>query len=185
MPRSHRSPHVQRPGTDLHRKSIMRPLVFALFLLVAGTAPAEEAHLGPITVKHAWSRAMPPVSATGAAYLSVHNAGPATARLVAAESDAAPRVELHTHINDGGVMRMRQVPAIEVPPGETVALKPGGSHVMLMGLVRPLVEGESISLALRFEKAGTLTLRVPIMPSGHGGSMMRGQGHGHGKTPSN
>lgn len=156
----------------------------ALSLIHTGTPAMEPARLGTLEVTEVWSRAMPPVSATGAAYLSVRNTGETQARLVSATADIAPRVELHAHTNDGGVMRMREVEAVTIHPGETVTLAPGGLHVMLIDLQRPLVAGESFGLTLRFEGAGEISLTVPVQPAGHTGHPMpRGHGaHRHGSS---
>jgi copper(I)-binding protein len=89
----------------------------------------------------------------------------------------AESAELHAHIMDGDVARMRPVEAIEVSPGEPTVLEPGGFHVMLMGLKQPLNEGEVFPLTLTFEKAGEVTMEVPIR--GLKGEMKQGEGHQH------
>lgn len=84
-------------------------------------------------------------------------------RLVGATSPWAPTVELHETINDGGVMKMRPVPGgFEVPATGSLELKPGGKHIMLIGLNKPLVNGEEIEITLRFEKGGEITVKVPV-----------------------
>jgi copper(I)-binding protein len=98
----------------------------------------------------------------GAAYMTITAQGGAGDRLIAAASPAANRAELHTHIMEGNVMRMRQVQGIDVKPGETAALKPGGFHVMLLGLKQPLVEGQSFPLTLTFEKGGRIDVEVKV-----------------------
>ena len=92
--------------------------------LCAGSASANEYKLGSLQVGHPWTRVTP--GKTGSAYLSVTNTGAEVDRLVGASSPAADKAELHTHQMDGDVMRMRPVQAIEVPPGESAVLKPGG-----------------------------------------------------------
>lgn len=136
----------------------MRILLAAAFAaLISSPALAAD-----VTVHDAWARPSPsPMMKAGAAYAVVENTGAAD-RLIAARSDAADRVELHTHIREGDVMRMRQVPEIPVPAKGSVALKPGGYHVMLMELKAPLKEGTRISVTLVFEKAGEITLDVPV-----------------------
>jgi hypothetical protein len=109
--------------------------------------------------------------------MTIENTTATVDRLVSATSPAARVVELHTHIMDGGVMRMRPVTAIEVNPGEPAVLRPGGLHVMLIDLTGALQAGQTIPLTLRFEKAGEVTVQVPVRPAGaagHGGH----QGHG-------
>ena len=73
---------------------------------------------------------------------------------------------MHTHINDDGVMRMRQVEAIDIPAGGVAELKPGGLHLMMIDLTRQLVEGETVEVTLEFETAGTVTLTLPIKAPG-------------------
>jgi copper(I)-binding protein len=73
---------------------------------------------------------------------------------------------LHTHIRDGEVMRMRPVADIPIPPGETVRLRPGGLHVMLIGLKEPLRQGTTVPLTLRFERAGETTVQLEIQAAG-------------------
>ena len=133
---------------------------------------------GDISVADPFARATPPGAGASAAYMVLRNAGPDD-RLIAARTDAARRVELHTHILDAdGVARMREVEGgIALPAGETVTLAPGGLHVMLMGLTGPLVEGESVALTLVFEKAGEMAVDAPVKAVA---PMGMGHGHGHG-----
>jgi hypothetical protein len=100
------------------------------------------------------------------------------------------RTELHTHINENGIFKMREVEAIEVPAGGEAVLEPGGLHVMFMGLHKPLKQGESVHLTLTFEKAGKVMVSVPVGKVGamgahshkdHSGHMMGG-GHGQHKS---
>ena len=94
------------------------------------------------------------------------NSGAAADALVAAELPVAARAELHTHIKDGDVMRMRQVSSIDVPAGGTVNLQPGGLHIMLIDLKEPLRQGETFPLTLTFAKAGKVTVYVPVKSPG-------------------
>jgi copper(I)-binding protein len=126
---------------------------------------AQEIRAGDVLISAPWTRAAGQ-GQNGAGYLTLRNAGTAPDRLVAAESPAARVVELHTHIRDGDVMRMRPVEAMAVPPGATVRLEPGGLHLMLIGLTRPLVRGESIPVTLRFERGGTVTVSLSVEAAG-------------------
>ncbi len=138
-------------------KSII--IVAAASLMIAGPALA-----GDITVKDAYARVSSPVSKSGAAFMVLHNAGTVGDRLIAAATNAAAKAGLHTHIDaGGGVMQMREDPdGFPVPAGGSHALARGGDHVMLMGLTRPLEHGDSITLTLTFEKAGAVTVEVPV-----------------------
>lgn len=131
----------------------------------AERAQHAELRAGDVMVTAPWTRASGQ-GQNGVGYLTLRNTGSAPDRLVAAESPAARVVELHTHIRDGEVMRMRPVEAIAVPPGATVRLEPGGLHLMLIGLARPLARGESVPVTLRFERGGTLELRLAVEAAG-------------------
>lgn len=147
----------------------------AISLLVAGSASlAQHNHALPsagpgVTITAPWARASAGMMRTGAAYLTLGNTGTTGDRLVAASTPVAGRAELHTHLRDGDVMRMRSVNAIEIPPGETAELKPGGLHIMLLDLKAPLKQGETFPLSLQFEKAGIQTVTVVIEAAGASG----------------
>lgn len=120
-----------------------------------------SATIGDLSVEGAYARAAA-AGAASAAYLTVTTAG-APDRLIGVSSPAAKRVELHAHQVDAqGVASMRPVAAIEVAPGAPAVLEPGGLHVMMMGTVAAIGEGDTISLTLRFEHAGEVTLDIPV-----------------------
>lgn len=149
---------------------MLRLFTTAALLLAAPACLAEDAKLGDLTIAHAYSR--PSAARNGAAYMTIESKGAAD-RLVAASTPRAGKVELHTVIQEGDVMRMRQVPAIDVPASGKVELKPGGFHVMLLGLTAPLKEGERYQLTLEFAKAGKIAVDVPVGKTG------AGDGHAH------
>ncbi len=132
---------------------------------IAQTAWAHDYTLGDISIGHPWARASIGQAKAGAAYLTLSNAGAETDRLISAETSVAKKAEIHTHIMENGVMKMRPVEAAEVPPGAPVMFQPGGLHVMLMGLKAPLVEGERFPLVLIFEKAGRIEVMVAVQPA--------------------
>jgi periplasmic copper chaperone A len=132
---------------------------------------AAAAHAGDIAVEDPFARASAGPVKVGAAFMIVKNSGAAADALVAAESPVAARAELHTHIKDGDVMRMRQVSSIDVPAGGTVSLQPGGLHIMLIDLKEPLRQGETFPLTLTFAKAGTVAVYVPVKSPAEMGSM--------------
>ena len=149
---------------------------------------SQEGMSHHISIEQPFARATPGLVKNGAAFLTIRNTGPAD-RLLSAESGVAKRTELHTHLMQDGVMRMRRVEAIDVPSGGAVMLKPGGDHVMLMGLTAPLKKGQSFELTLIFEKAGRVPVTVGVAgvgakaPHGDGAGHGHGHGHGHGGTP--
>lgn len=144
-----------------------RALALAL-ALTPGLGLAADA-AGDIEVIAPYTRAVPPVVPNSAAFMTLKNAGNDNHQLVAANSDAAQAVELHTHINDDGVMRMRQIKAIEIPAHGVTELQPGGLHIMLFGLHRPLQAGEQISLTLEFADGSSRSLGVPVQDIRGGG----------------
>lgn len=136
----------------------MKALTLALCLLTVLTAPALSAD---ITISDVWGRATPGSAKVGAAFMEIKNNGEAD-KLVSASSEISSRTELHTHIHDNGIMRMREVPAIDIPANGTQSLEPGGYHVMFIGLNRPLAVGETYPLTLVFEKAGKIMVDIKI-----------------------
>jgi copper(I)-binding protein len=147
----------------------MRSWILAVLgsLLPTLVAPFAAAAAGP-TVEQAWARATPPGVDVGAVYLTIVG-GPAADRLTSATTARASMVHLHTIEESGGVAKMRAVEGIEVPAGKRVVLAPKGTHIMLMGLGRPLVAGERFSLTVRFEKSGEHTVDVVVQPAGADG----------------
>lgn len=154
---------------------------FAAVLLVLLSAPAaaEMAEIGDISIRDAWVRASIGSAPNSAAYMVVETSGDQPDRLVGASSPAADQVQMHAHVMDGDIARMRPVEAIEVAPGEPTLLQPGGLHLMLVGLQQKLTEGESVAVTLRFEEAGEVTLEVPILPVTAQGPMHHGASGTH------
>ncbi len=132
-----------------------------LALSTAGGAWAEQSGKGDLVVGEARARATIP-HRPGATFLTITNRGPGDDRLIAASSPLAARAELHSHSMAGGVMKMRKVEAVPVPAGAVAKLEPGGYHIMLFDLARPLAEGEEFPLTLRFEKAGDIAVSVTV-----------------------
>lgn len=139
----------------------------AAALLALGASPAlsQEASVENLNITGGFMRAAPKTAPAGAAFLLISSTGPAD-RLVGFSSPACLVGELHTHIHDNGMMRMRQVEAIDVPAGGSVALEPGGFHLMCIGLVEPLVEGQTIPVTLTFENAGEVQMTLPVKAAG-------------------
>jgi len=133
-----------------------------LGLIVGATAGLAQTSTPRVRVEQPWARATAGSGLNGVVYMTLTNTGEATDRLLAAASPVAARAEFHSHIDDDGVMRMRKADAVDLKPGEPVVLKPGGLHVMLVGLKAPLREGENFSLALTFEAGGTVQVTVRV-----------------------
>ncbi|GAA4006628.1 copper chaperone PCu(A)C [Sphingomonas humi] len=114
-----------------------------------------------------------------AAYVTVHNGGSKADRLLGASSPAASSVTIHQASNAGGVMRMRAAGPQTLAPGAMIAMKPGGLHLMVMGLKSPLRPGARLPLVLRFEKAGLVRASLPVLPPGAQGPAAAEAHHGH------
>jgi periplasmic copper chaperone A len=138
---------------------------------------AADAKVGEVSIGKPWARASAASVRNGAAFMALTNAGTQPDRLIKAATPVAERAELHTHLMDNGVMRMRQIEAIDLAPGAPTMLQPGGLHVMLMNLKEPLKEGSAVPLTLTFEKAGEVTVEVPVAGPGAMGPAMTHHGH--------
>ena len=139
----------------------MKFVALAASLVIASTALAQPA--GP-EVSNAWARATPPGAKDGVAYLTIES--PTADRLVSASTPVAKKAELHTMSMQGMVMKMRPLAGLDIPAGQPVTLKPGGEHVMLMGLDHPLREGQTFPLTLDFSNAGPRTVTVTVEKPG-------------------
>lgn len=131
--------------------------VLALALLVVATAAEAQ-----VEIDKAWARATAPGAPVAGGYMTIRNKGAAPDRLVGASSTAAARVELHVHIKEGEVMKMRQVSAYDVPAHGSFELKPGGAHLMFLQIARPFKEGDRIPAKLKFEKAGEVSVEFAV-----------------------
>lgn len=129
---------------------------------VSSATASATVTVGHFMSSDAYVRAVPPGQPNSAAFMQLKNTDSQAHALVKATSDVAKVVELHTHTNEGGVMKMRQVEKIDLPAGKTVALKPGSFHIMLIGLKKPLKVGESVDLNLSFEDGSTLKTFAPV-----------------------
>ncbi|UOO80951.1 copper chaperone PCu(A)C [Uruburuella testudinis] len=135
----------------------MKKLMAAL--LLAGTCQAAFA--AGIDVDDAWARTTVQGMNMGGVFMALENDGKTDDVLLGGSTPVAERVEIHTHINDNGVMRMREVEGgLPLPKGREVVLKPGSYHIMLMGLKAPLQEGQKFPLTLKFKNAKAQTVTV-------------------------
>jgi len=155
------------------------------FAALSGLATPVLAHAGhhatarqTIAVTNAWARETAPAQVNGGGFLTITNNGQAD-RLISATSPVTPTVQLHTMSMDGGIMRMRKLAdGIPVPAQSVVELKPGGLHIMFIGLKAPLKPGQTITLTLRFEKAGLVKVAMPVRTISNMGQAMGGE-HDH------
>lgn len=138
---------------------------------IAATLLAAPVLAADISIEEAYARASNPKA--GAAFMMIRNNGDTDDRLISVASDAAARVELHTHKDMGdGVMKMMHVEeGFAIPGGGMHALARGGDHIMFMGLTEPFEQGEMVTVTLTFEQAGEMVVEIPVdleRQTGHG-----------------
>ena len=140
--------------------------VFAIATLGCTLAQAQTPPPAGVSVEQPWARATAPGGTTGAAYATLVAHGTAD-RLTGASTPAAGSAELHETTNEAGIMHMHPIPdGVALPPGQSVALAPGGLHVMLIGLHHPLKQGKSFPLTLTFAHAAPVTVQVRVQAAG-------------------
>lgn len=163
---------------------------FALLLMIGlgaatmtgpSRAQPHEFTSGALTIDRPWSRPTIGNAPNSAAYLKIINSGDTSDTLMGVKSDVASRVELHMVKMEGSVMRMRAVKGgIAVPANASVELKPGGFHIMLMGLSRKLTAGDTFDLTLQFERQGEVPVQVKVEKMGAMGGAMKDGAMNHG-----
>ncbi len=145
------------------RRTVLEVIAAISLTLAAMFTSASGVSASNVMVIESFARASAtPMAKAGAAYVSLMNHGSEADRLVSAQSPAAETVEIHMTEAIDGVMKMRATGPLEIAPMGTLEMKPGGYHIMLMGLKAPLKTGEEIEITLTFEKAAALTLKVPV-----------------------
>lgn len=160
--------------TPVRRLTRLGGLLLAA-LVVASVAAGCSSGSASIVVADPWARASSATAAAGAAYMRIENSGSAADALIGASSPAATTAEVHETVamgspapdasGNGGMMGMQPVARLQIPAGGSVELKPGSYHVMLIGLRQDLEPGATIEITLRFEKAGEITVTVPVRES--------------------
>jgi periplasmic copper chaperone A len=150
-------------------------------IAIAGLAPKAFAHdytVGALSIGHPWTRATAPSAQVAAGYLTIENRGSGPDRLLSAAFSGSNVVEVHEMAVEGGVMRMRELPkGLEIKPGQKVELKPGGYHLMFIGLKAGLKEGDKARGVLVFERAGRIEVEFNVESMGARGDHGH---HGHG-----
>lgn len=141
-------------------KLLARTSLILAFLLVT----AKGALASDLTIVNMQAPAsLTPNAGSGAIYLTIENHGAEADRLLGMATPAASMAMLHEMKMEGDVMKMRALTSLDVPAGAIVELKPGTSHIMLMGMKAPLKAGDTVQLELRFEKSGVLKVDVPVV----------------------
>ena len=144
-----------------------KTLFLAAFAAVSLGVPgsAQDIKVGALTITAPFARATLPNAPVAGGFLTVTNTGATDDTLIGAASDIAGKVQIHEMVMDGDVMKMRELAnGLVISAGETIALKPGGYHLMFMDLNGGLVEGETVKVTLMFEKAGSVAVELPIGP---------------------
>ncbi len=150
---------------DRSTRAVLRRCLGLALLALSFIVPAwaQDYRLGALVIEDPWSRATAPGMPVGVGYLVIRNTGDSDDRLVGARAPVAGRVMLHRSVEEEGMTRMEhQGGGIAIPAGATVALAPGGYHLMLMQLERALDKGEHVPLTLRFERAGTIEVELEV-----------------------
>jgi periplasmic copper chaperone A len=160
----------------------LRPLAFSLVLLpflAAHPVFAHDYRIGDLKIDHPWSRATPGGAKVAGGFMTITNTGTEPDRLIGGTLISAGIVEIHEMAMEGNVMKMRALASgLEIKPGQTVELKPGGYHVMFLDLKSPLKEGEKVKGTLQFQRAGTIEVEFKIEGRGARGHDHSG-GHKH------
>jgi copper(I)-binding protein len=157
---------------------------FAVFIATATQASADDIKVGALQISAPWARATPKGAAVGGGYLKITNTGDTPDRLTGGTTSISGRLEVHEMSMSGNTMKMRQLTdGLEIKPGQTVELKPGGVHIMFVGLKQQLQQGQHFEATLQFEKAGKVDVDFSIAGigatnAGAGHDAMPGMSHG-------
>ena len=174
------------PKTSASALSLFAILSTSTLVLNTPARPqAAEYDVGSIHITQPWSRATPKGAKAGAGYMTITNKCTNPDKVSCVSDDASGECQIHSMAIEGGVMKMRPVEGgLEIKPGETVTLKPGGFHVMFLDLKHPLEQGHKVKVTLKFDNAGTVDVEYPILAIGAsapgtasgGGMKMQGGG---------
>jgi len=149
------------------KSKLVQAVAFAIAIMFfAFPSWAVEYTSGNIVVSEPFARATAGPARVGGAFLKIHNNGNQTERLVAIVSPISDQASIHQSLEVNGIMKMRPIDSLEIPPGEIVVLKPGSYHVMFMGLKGRLQKGTSFPIRLVFESGGRLNINVPVLGPG-------------------
>jgi copper(I)-binding protein len=125
---------------------------------VAGASGSADS----ITISDAYVRQAPPGSPATGAFMVLHNSGSKLVKLIKADNPVSQLTELHTHLHEGGMMKMRPVKDIPIPAGGEARLQPGGLHIMLIDMKAPLLDGDQLPLTLSFDDGSSKVIKLPV-----------------------
>ncbi len=132
--------------------------IFTVLLVIVGFVYAKP----EIVIEDPWVRAVPPTAKNTALFMVIKNVGDDPDTLIGVKTDISKMVSIHKTVNQNGVMKMIHVDKLSVPAGGSVVLKPGGYHIMVMGLKKDIKAGENVKFTLIFEKTGEITIKAPV-----------------------
>ncbi|HHG74450.1 MAG TPA: copper chaperone PCu(A)C [Persephonella sp.] len=132
--------------------------IFTVLLVIVGFVYAKP----EIVIEDPWVRAVPPTAKNTALFMVIKNVGDDPDALIGVKTDISKMVSIHKTVNQNGVMKMVHVDKLSVPAGGSVVLKPGGYHIMVMGLKKDIKAGENVKFTLIFEKTGEITIKAPV-----------------------
>jgi copper(I)-binding protein len=158
------SPTTVAHFKDFLMSNLFKAISVACFLAIFCPSALCQEQQGGIAINQPWARAGKPNSA---AFMKLKNTTDQDRKIVSASTDCAQRIELHDHLQEGDVMKMRKVESIMIPAGGEIELMPGGKHVMLFGLGNGLEAGQDINLTLTLDNGEFLNLVVPVKPMTH------------------
>lgn len=144
----------------MFQKTLIHAAIIGLTTLSSFAALANQAD--HIQIENPFAREVPPTAMASASFMTLKNNSTETIKLVSADSTVAQKVELHEHTNDNGVMKMRQIPNIEIPAQGETQLKPGGLHIMLINLNQGIKAGDQVKVELTFEDGSHKSVEMPV-----------------------
>jgi periplasmic copper chaperone A len=154
------------------RRLALAAFATAIAATVLTPAWARDYRLGSLEISQPWTRATPATAQSAGGFLTITNKGTTPDRLVAVRSPVSAKVEVHEMRMEGNVMKMRELEkGLEIAPGATVMLKPGGFHIMFMGLKAPVAKDSQVPVTLVFEKAGSIDIELKAEAIGAAGPM--------------
>jgi hypothetical protein len=159
-------------------RRLARTLLIALALGLSLPASAHDYQVGALKIAHPWTRATPGGAKVAGGFMTITNTGSTPDRLIGGSAELANIFEVHEMAMDGGVMKMRALAnGLEIKPGESVALKPGGYHVMFIDIKQRFEEGQMVKGELVFEKAGKIAVEFKVEAMGSSGAAAGGHKH--------
>jgi copper(I)-binding protein len=140
----------------------MKKFAITCALIICSASAFAGLAADDIQIDNAYARAVPPGQPNSASFMTLTNRSDSDHAIIAGLSSVSSIVQLHTHTNDNGIMKMRQIERIVIPAGKTVELKPGGLHIMLMNLQKKLVPNENVAVTLLFADGSSSIISAPI-----------------------